>query len=119
MHGKDYNVEEVLGWRPSDYFTTSTLLHIPNSPKIVWTYAFQDRANGATLVEMRFAKPKPKDKAFFDEAAAKFKERITKAIGDLRLILEGQQTSPSAMDEPPLIASSERFLTEPVKSGAS
>ena len=65
---------------------------------------------------MRVAKPKPKDKAFFDQAGAKFKENITKAIGKLRLIVEDRQTSPSVIDEPPLIASSERFLTEPVKS---
>jgi hypothetical protein len=46
----------------------------------------------------------------------RFKENITKAIGNLRLMVEDQQTSLSAIDEPPLIASSERFLTEPVKS---
>jgi hypothetical protein len=118
MHGKDANVEEVLGWGPSDYFTTSTLLPIPGAPKIVWTYAFEDRTDDATHVEMRFAKPKPKDKTFFDQAAAKFKERVTKAVGNLRLMLEGQQAPLSTIDEPPLIASSERFLTDPLKSSA-
>jgi hypothetical protein len=34
-------------------------------------------------------------------------------------MLEEQQTSISGMDEPPLIASSARFLTEPLKSSAS
>ena len=68
------------------------------------------------LIETRVAKPKPKDKAFVDQAAAKFKENITKAIGNLRRMVEDQQTSLSVMDEPPLIASSERFFTEPVKS---
>jgi hypothetical protein len=57
-----------------------------------------------------------KDTAFVDQAGAKFKENITRSIGNLRLMLEEQQTSLSAIDEPPLIASSERFLTEPVKS---
>jgi hypothetical protein len=65
---------------------------------------------------MRVGKPKPKDRAFVDQAVAKFKENITKAIEDLRLMVQEQQTSLSAIDEPPLIASSERFLTEPVKS---
>jgi len=116
MHGKDAIVEEVLDWRPFDYFTVSTLLPIPGAPKIMMTHAFQDRINGATHIEMRVAKPKPKDKAFVDQAGAKFNENITKAIGDLRLMVEGQQTSLSVIDEPPLIASSERFLTKPVKS---
>jgi hypothetical protein len=39
------------------------------------THAFQDRINGATHIEMRVAKPKPKDQAFVN---------ITKAIGNLR-----------------------------------
>jgi hypothetical protein len=116
MHGKDAIVEEVLDWRPFDYFTVSTLLPIPGAPKIMMTHAFQDRINRATHIEMRVAKPKPKDKAFVDQAGAKFKENITKAIGNLRLMLEDQQTSPSVIEEPPLIGSSERFLTEPVKS---
>jgi len=116
MHGKDAIVEEVLDWRPLDYFTVSTLLPIPGAPKIMLTHAFQDRTNGATHIEMRVAKPKPKDKAFVDQAGAKFKENITKAIGNLRLMVEDQKPSLSVIDEPPLMASGERFLTEPVKS---
>src|SRR3981189_440852 len=111
MHGKDAIVEEVLDWRPFDYFTLSTLLPIPGAPKIMMTHAMQDRLNGVTHIEMRVAKPKPKDEALVGQAAAKFKENITKAIGNLRLILEGQQTSVAVIDEPPLMPSSERFLT--------
>ena len=106
----------MLDWHPFDYFTVSTLLPVPEAPKIMMTHAFQDRIIGATHIEMRVAKPKPKDKAFVDQAAAKFQDNITKAIGNLRLMVEGRQTSVPVIDEPPLITSSERFLTEPVKS---
>ena len=106
MHGKDAIVEEVLDWRPFDYFTVSTLLPIPGAPKIILTHAFQDWINGVTHIEMRVAKPKPEDEAFVDQAGSKFKENITKAIGDLRLMLEGQQTSTAVIAEPPLIPSS-------------
>ena len=102
-----------------DYFTVNTLLPIPGASKIMLTHAFQDRTIGSTHIEMRVGKPKPKDRAFVDQAVAKFKENITKAIEKLRLMVEEQQTSPSVIDEPPLIASSERFLTDPVKSNAS
>ena len=118
MHGKDAIVEEVLDWRPSDFFTVSTLLPISGAPKIMLTHAFQDGKNGATHIEMRVAKPRPKDKAFVDQAAAKFKENITKAIGKLQLMLQEQQAPVAVIDEPSLIASSERFLTEAVKSNA-
>ena len=111
MHGKDAIVEVVLDWRPFDYFTVSTLLPIPGAPKIMMTHAMQDRSNGVTRIQMRVAKPKLKDKAFVDQAGAKFKENITKAVGNLRLMLEGQQPSIVLIDEPPLMLSSERFLT--------
>ena len=118
MHGKDAIVEEVLDWHPSDFFTVSTLLPISGAPKIMLTHAFQDGTNGATHIEMRVAKPRPNDKAFVDQAAAKFKENITKAIGKLQLMLQEQQAPVAVIDEPSLIASSERFLTEAVKSNA-
>ena len=69
----------------------------------------------ASPIEMRVGKPKPKDKAFVDKVGAKFKENMTKAIGNLRLMLERQQPSVAVIDEPPLMLSNERFLTEPVK----
>ena len=115
MHGKDAIVEEVLDWRPFDYFTVSTLLPIPGTPKIVMTRAVEEALNGATHLEMRVAKPKPKDKAFLDQAGAKFKQDVTSAIGKLREMLERQQTSVAPIDEPPLLTANERFLTEPVK----
>jgi hypothetical protein len=115
MHGKDAIVEEVLDWRPFQYLTLSTLLPAPGAPKIVMTRALHGRPNGMTHLEMRVAKPKPKDKAFLDQAGAKFSADITKAIGVLRGLLEGRQTSLTQMNEPPLTPSSERFLTEPIE----
>lgn len=118
MHGKAAIVEQVLDWRPCDYLTVSTLLPIAGAPKITLTHAFQDRITGATNIEMGVARPKPNDKAFVDQAAAKFKENITKAVENLRLMLEKQSTPHSVIDEPPLTVSGQRFLTEAVKSSA-
>lgn len=115
MHGKDVTIEEVLDWRPFDYFTVSIVLPIPGAPKIVMTRALKDRPNGSTRLEIRVAKPKPKDQAFVDQIGIRFKEDLTKAIGSLRLIVEGQQTSIAVIDEPPLMPANERFLTEAVK----
>jgi len=114
MHGKDAIIEELLDWRPFDYFTLSVLLPIPGAPKLVMTRALQERPNGTTHLEMRIAKPKAKDMTFFDQIVPKFKDDVTKAIGSLRQILQGQ-TSVAVIDEPPLMPSHERFLTEPVK----
>jgi len=115
MHGKDAIIEELLDWRPFDYFTLSALLPIPGAPKVVMTRALRDLPNGTTHLEMRIAKPKAKDKAFLDQVAPKFIEDVTKGIATLRQLLEGQQTSVAVIDEPPLMPSHERFLSEPVK----
>ena len=90
MHGKDAIIEELLDWRPFDYFTLSASSDA-GAPKVVMTRALKDLPNGATHLEMRIAKPKPKDTAFLDQIATKFKEDVTKAIESLRLILEGSR----------------------------
>jgi hypothetical protein len=117
-HGKNTNIEETLDWRPVDYFTVSIALPVPGAPRIVMTRALLDGPDGTTRLELRIARPKPKDKAFVDGAAAKFAERMTQAIAGLRSMVEGKQPGVSAVEEPPLKPSTGRFLTEPVKSDA-
>ncbi|MBR0799157.1 DUF2652 domain-containing protein [Bradyrhizobium jicamae] len=117
-HGDHTNIEETLDWRPVDYYTVGITLPIPGAPKIVMTRALLDGPNGTTHLELRIAKPKPKDRAFVDGAAGKFAERMTQAIVRLRSMVEGNQAGSEAMEEPPLKLSTGRFLAEPVKSDA-
>jgi uncharacterized protein YndB with AHSA1/START domain len=117
MHGKDVILEEVLDWRPFDYITLSNLLPIPNAPKVVTTYALEDRPNGATHIEIRIGKPKPKDRPFVDQVAPGYAKSVTAAMAELQRILEGRQSSVAVIDEPPMMPSRERFLTEPVRRG--
>ena len=118
LHGKAANVEETLDWRPVDYLTVSIALPVPGAPRIVVTRALLDGPNGTTHLEVRIAKPKPKDKAFVEGAAAKYGERMNQAIADLRSMVEGKQAALSGVEEPALKHSSGRFLAEPVKLGA-
>ena len=113
MHGKDAIIEEVLDWRPFDYLTLATLLPIPGAPKVVLTYAFLESAGGGTHIEIRVAKPKPKDKAFLEQVGPVFQKDITSEVAALRLMLEGQKGTPAAVEEPALPVSAERFLTSP------
>ena len=117
FHGKAANIEETLDWRPVEYFTVGITLPVPGAPRIVLTRALLDGPNGTTHLELRVAKPKPKDKAFVEGAAAKFAERMTEAIVGFRSMAEGKAAD-GAVEEPPLKPSTGRFLTEPVKSGA-
>lgn len=117
-HGKATNIEETLDWRPTDYLTVSIALPVAGAPRIVVTRALLDGPNGTTHLEVRIGRPKPKDKAFVEGAAAKYGERMNQAIAGLRAMVEGKQAASSGMEEPALRHSSGRFLAEPVKSGA-
>jgi uncharacterized protein DUF2652 len=118
MHGKAANIEETLDWRPADYFTVGITFPVAGAPRVVMTRALLDGPNGATHLELRIARPKPKDKEFVDHAAAKFAPRMTQGIAALRSMIEGSQSSAGLMEEPTVKSPTGRFLTEPVKSGA-
>jgi uncharacterized protein YndB with AHSA1/START domain len=118
MHGAHTIIEEVIDWRPFDYLTLTTLLPMPGAPKVLMTYAFSEIAGsasaGGTHIEIRVAKPKPKDKAFLEQVGAEFHKTITSEVATLRLMLERQQEAPAVVEEPALPVSAERFLTQPV-----
>lgn len=114
MHGPHAIIEEVLDWRPFDYLTISTLLPMPDAPKVIMSYAFSEETRGTTHIEIRLAKPKPKDQAFLDHVGAEFQKTITAEIETLRQMLEGQAVLP-AVEEPMLPVPAERFRTDPVQ----
>jgi uncharacterized protein YndB with AHSA1/START domain len=115
MHGAHAIIEEVLDWRPCDYLTLTTLLPMPDAPKVLMTYAFAE-SDGGTHIEIRIAKPKPKDKAFLEQVGAEFRKHITDEVAKLRQMLEAQQGDTSGVEEPGLPASEGRFRTQPVRA---
>jgi len=100
MHGPHAIIEEVLDWRPFDYLTLTTLLPAPDAPKVLMTYAFIENAEGGTHIEIRLARPKPKDKAFLQHVGAEFEKTITGEIAALRLILEQEEENLGIIEEP-------------------
>ena len=118
MHGKNVTIEETLDWRPVDYFTVGITLPAPGAPKIVLTRALLEGPNGTTRLELRVAKPKPKDLAFVEGAKAHFAQNMHNTIAALRALAEAKSRAADAPEEPPLTPSAGRFLSEPVKAGA-
>ena len=113
MHGKDALIEDILDWRPFDYVTMTALAPVPGAPKVTLSYAFEERPAG-THIELRIAKPKPKDAAFLEKMGPMWIEQFTMGFKMLRLMLEGQTATPAVVEEPALPVSSERFITQPV-----
>lgn len=102
MHGPHAIIEEILDWRPYDYLTLTTLLPVPNAPKLPMSYIFSETDDGATHVEIRLAKAKPRDVAFLDHVVEEFRKTITNEFATLRAMLEPGQTEP---DDPGLAVS--------------
>ena len=115
MHGPDVFVEEVNDWRPFDYLTLTTLPPMPGAPKVVMTYAFVE-TDGGTHVEIRIAKPKPKEEAFFTQFGPVLLKILDGELATLKAMLEGDKGPPAAVEEPTLPASAQRFVTQPVRA---
>lgn len=113
MHGKQTIIEEILDWRPFDYLTLTTLLPMPGAPKVLMTYAFTENAAGGTHVEIRVAKPRPKDMDFLAKVGPAFQEHITSEVAVLRDMLEGPEDAADGMEEPSLPVPARRFITRP------
>jgi len=110
MHGEKAVVEEILDWRPYDYLTLTTLVPVPDAPKVPMSYAFIEQGNG-TKVEIRLSKPKPKDEALFDKIVGNFKEHITHEVDVLKGILKERLEATPAVEEPPMPPALEWFPT--------
>jgi uncharacterized protein YndB with AHSA1/START domain len=108
MHGEAAIIEEILDWRPFDSITLTTLVPMPDAPKILMSYAFVENGDG-THVEIRIAKPKPKDQAFLDKVFANFKEHITHEVEVLQGILQERLGVAPALEEPALPVPLGRF----------
>lgn len=106
IHGPDVFVEEVNDWRPFDYLTLTTLPPMTGAAKVIMTYAFTETSSG-THVEIRVAKPKPKEEAFFSQFGPGLMKILENELAILKGMLEADK-------EPPLPASAQRFVTEPI-----
>ena len=114
LHGKNAVIEDIVDWRPFDYVTSTALLPIPGAAKILFSYVFEDSRDGGTHFEFRIAKPKPKDLPFFEQVRPTVLENFTLGFDILRTMVAERAAASTVEDEPPLPASRERFLTQPL-----
>jgi uncharacterized protein YndB with AHSA1/START domain len=117
VHGKEATtVEEILDWRPFDYYTERSTLPMPGGPKVLFTTVFADRPEGGTHVEIRVGKAPGREKDASDDLVAGLRQVLTEMMETYRSILDREMGTPAAVEEPPLPVSSERFLTSPVQA---
>jgi hypothetical protein len=122
VHGKDAVVEEILDWRPPEYFTVNSLLPIPNAPKLRSTDELVETETG-THVTMRFERPRSaKDRAFMEAALPQFAPAVQAGIDALGPLVADEmarrEADATSAIEPSVPVSAGRFLSEPVDSAA-
>ena len=123
IHGKDAIVEEVMDWRPYDYVTYRSQMPIPNTPKLLNTFALDDLGDGRTRLEMRFGRPRSaRDRAIAETILPMVDDSIRHGLEALRPLIEAAAAAaPAAVDadEPDLPVAQGRNLREPVIQSVS
>jgi uncharacterized protein YndB with AHSA1/START domain len=120
MHGRDAFIEELVDWRPFDYFTLRLQIPAPGFPKLLMTYAMEP-VDGGTRYSIRIGRPaSKKDLPAMDGARALLEHSFEVGIAALRPLLAADVASRVADGtEPATPASAGRFLSEPVESAAA
>jgi uncharacterized protein YndB with AHSA1/START domain len=107
MHGKDAVIEEVLDWRPFDYFTTRSTMNTPAGPvKFMTTFEFEPTAAGC-VIHLRIGAPKTaREKAILEQMGPMFETIFAANDRALQEQLEAelQARARTAITEPDLPA---------------
>ena len=120
IHGKDAVVEEVLDWRPPEYYTLNWQMPIPGSPKVKMTYELTATDDG-TAISMRMERSRStKDRIFLEQMLPGLKPIFEAGIAALTPLVAEEMARRAAESgaEPALPASEGRFLDAPVDSVA-
>jgi uncharacterized protein YndB with AHSA1/START domain len=118
MHGKDAIVEEILDWRPPEYWMTRTTIpHAPGSPQFLKTEELTRTPQGGTSIKLTLGSVEGRSPAE-DEAVLAFVEtNIAGAVEAVMATIEAiaADRAQAAGGAPELPARRGRQLSEPVK----
>ncbi len=94
MHGKDAIIEEVLDWRPYDYYTVRSLMGTPAGPvSFLTTFELEPTTEG-TNVEMRIAAVgTPQDEAILAQVLPMFEGIFAQNARNLGQLAGAEQAS--------------------------
>ena len=105
MHGEDAIIEEVLDWRPYDYFTYRNTVPTAMGPVTFLATTEFEPARGGTILHERFAAPKtPKQRAIMKQMASWLEEAVRTSTARLteQLDKELERRGREATEEPAL-----------------
>jgi hypothetical protein len=112
VHGEEAVVEQILDWRPYDYFSDRSTVPTPKGPIAMLTTLELEPTTTGTIVHWRFAAPKTaKERAILEELKPSFDELFAETRRKLIAALE-EELARRAADRP-----DEPELPQPKKDG--
>lgn len=123
VHGKDAIVEEILDWRPFEYWTQRMQVPVPGIPRFTLTFAFEAAPGGTTMTAHMLRPRSAKDRAAYASVEAfltsALRQGVDSLIGVLAAEMERRNALAAGIDEPDLPVSAARFEHEPVDSAGA
>ena len=114
IHGRDAIIEEILDYRPFDYITVRAQLPGPGMPKLTYSQVLTPLPDGGTRVEYRLARPKPRERAAFEQLVPTVEGMIGHGFAAISPLLEAEAAARTAGDDTPVPETRGRFASEPV-----
>jgi hypothetical protein len=105
MHGEGASIEEVLDWRPYDYFTYRNTVPTAMGPVHFLATTEFEPTPGGTILHQRFAAPNtPKERVIMDELGSWMGEALRTSTIKLTEQLDDELERPGrdATEEPAL-----------------
>jgi uncharacterized protein YndB with AHSA1/START domain len=97
MHGRDAIIEEILDWRPYDYYTDRSTMETPAGRVTFVSTAELEPTSDGTIMRMRFAPPKSrKERAIMEQMATMFEGIIRENERSLKAQLETETETDKA-----------------------
>jgi hypothetical protein len=103
MHGADASMEEILDWRPYDYYTYLNTTHTPNGAvRFLATTELEPTPDGGTILHQRFAAPETaKERAIMEQMASWIQDAMQTSLAVLseQLAAEVEHREPDPTTE--------------------
>jgi uncharacterized protein YndB with AHSA1/START domain len=123
VHGKDAIVEEIVDWRPFEYWTQRMQVPEPGIPKFTLMYAYEGEGD-TTRLTARILRPRSaKDREIWTMVEPILSTALDRNLGALAAVVAEEVARRAAetggADEPEVAVSAARYLTTPVDSAGA
>ncbi len=101
MHGTDAVIEEILDWRPYDYFTVRTTVDTPTGPARMLHTVELEPSPGGTTIHFRYASPRTqREKAGLLQILSSVEQRYQETGRALSAQIDAECARRQAIDGP-------------------